>query len=642
VSFRRLLTLFFVIIVIVPMIGIALLLYKQISSSADRQVNVGIETNQRVGLKLFEQERRRARAALNDVVVKDPVFIDSMQRKDLRRARKRAGQLVASPSRGIERIVVLDGKRIVVDAGGPKAIAPVTRPVRIRGAGSLGDFQVSVTDADTYAAQVKRLTGLDSVIRRGNQLLTTTIPGAGRTTLPDDGSKIRLAKEDYVVRSATVPDFRRRTVRISTLAAPGGAAANIRKNVLIAGGILLGFMLAAIACAVLVSKFLQRQIRGLLMAARRLGQGDFGAEAPAAGKDEFADLGREFNKMSRQLEARIEDVKAERRRAEGAMRRLGEAVASNLDRDALLRLVVSTAVDGVPADAGRVSVSMRGPGRADLQELSRVGNMNGLESAVQSAESEALSTGSRRETTLGEASAIAYPLRPRDGDVGVVGVVSIGRTGRPFTSEDRDLFSYLASQAGVSMENVGLHEAVTRESVTDELTGLSNRRGFDDALTLEVERARRFGTTLGLVLLDLDNFKLINDTYGHQQGDVVLREVARVVRETAREIDYPARYGGEEMGVLLPETDIDGAFRFAERLRERIAELSIRRQDSSEALRVTTSCGVAAIAPLPADEAGQVAARTQIAADEAGLVAAADAALYEAKRAGKNKSVRAR
>jgi len=104
--------------------------------------------------------------------------------------------------------------------------------------------------------------------------------------------------------------------------------------------------------------------------------------------------------------------------------------------------------------------------------------------------------------------------------------------------------------------------------------------------------------------------------------------VARVLRETAREIDYPVRYGGEEMAVLLPETDVEGTLRFAERLRERIAELQIRRPNMAGALRVTASCGVAAY--------------PDVAVDGAGLVAAADAALYEAKRGGKNMSVRAR
>lgn len=606
------------------MLAIALLLYGQISRSENGQVNAGISAKQRVALNLFEQERERARATLNETVLKDGVLISSIQGNDLRRARKRAGQLVNS-ARGIKRLVVLDGKRLVVDVGDRTAIASAARSARSRGAGVLGDFQVSLTAGSAYGEQVKKLTGLDTVIRRGDDLLATTLPAAGRKALPDNGDEVTLGDDDYVVRSFGGADFRNQDVRISTLAPAGGAAANIRKSTLIAGAILFGFLLAAIACAVLVSKALQQQIMGLLGAARRLGDGDFGAVAPTVGNDEFADLGEEFNKMSRQLRARLEDLETERRRVEGSMRRLGEAVASNLDRDALLRLVVSTAVEGVGADAGRVSV--RGPGRV-LEELSRVGNMNGLESAVQSVEAQALSTGQQRETSVGEASAIAHPLRPRDRAAGIVGVVSIGRTGRPFTAADRDLFSYLAGQAGVSMENVDLHEAVARESVTDELTGLSNRRGFDDALSLEIERARRFGTKLGIVLLDLDDFKQINDTYGHQQGDGVLRDVARVLRETAREIDYPVRYGGEEMAVLLPETDVDGALRFAERLRERIAALQIARLDAPGTLRVTASCGVAAM--------------PDVAADAAGLVAAADTALYEAKRGGKNKSVPAR
>ena len=626
-SFRRRLTLFFVIIVIVPMLAISLLLYAQISRSAEGQFNSRVSAEQRVALNMFEQARDRARSKLNGTVLKDDVLLSSIQLNDMRRARKRAGQLVNS-SRGIARIVVYDGDRLLVDVGNPAAIAPATRPVRTKGAGSLGTFQVSVTDAPRYARQVKMLTKLDTVIRGGGELLNATIPAAGREALPGgDGADVTFDDKDYVVSSFNEDHFRNQRIRVSTLAQDDGAAgADTRDNALIAGAILLGFFLAAIACAVLVSRALQQQIMGLLRAARRLGEGDFGAEAPTVGKDEFADLGEEFNKMSRQLKARLEDLKTERRRVEGAMRRLGEAVASNLDRETLLRLVVSTAVEGVGADAGRVSV--RGPNRVVLEELARVGTMNGLETAVQSVEAEALRLGTRRETTIGEASAIAHPLRSSDGDAGIVGVVSIGRSGRPFSPEDRDLFSYLASQAGVSMENVDLHETVARESVTDELTGLSNRRGFEDALTMEIERARRFGTKLGLVLLDLDNFKKVNDTYGHPQGDMVLRDVARVLRETAREIDYPARYGGEEMGVLLPETDLDGALRFAERLRERIAELEIQCLDSPGKVRITTSCGVAA---LP-----------DVATDGPGLVAAADAALYEAKRAGKNKAVPAR
>ena len=95
-------------------------------------------------------------------------------------------------------------------------------------------------------------------------------------------------------------------------------------------------------------------------------------------------------------------------------------------------------------------------------------------------------------------------------------------------------------------------------------------------------------------MLDIDDFKSVNDTYGHQQGDVVLRRVARVVADSSREVDYPARYGGEEMALILPHTDLEGAYAIAERIRTAIEDLRIPRIDQRGTLRVTASVGVAA------------------------------------------------
>ena len=128
-------------------------------------------------------------------------------------------------------------------------------------------------------------------------------------------------------------------------------------------------------------------------------------------------------------------------------------------------------------------------------------------------------------------------------------------------------------------------------------------------------------------MLDLDDFKEINDSYGHQQGDVVLRKVARVLREASREVDEPARYGGEELAVALPQTDLAGAYNLAERVREGIEALDIPTAEGKRPLKVTASFGVAA---LPDSATSK---------DE--LIAAADAALYEAKHSGKNRTERA-
>src|SRR4051795_9950140 len=143
--------------------------------------------------------------------------------------------------------------------------------------------------------------------------------------------------------------------------------------------------------------------------------------------------------------------------------------------------------------------------------------------------------------------ALAVPLLARLGrgrSLEQVGVVSIARAGRDFDDSEYDLFAYLTGQAAVSIENVDLHEMVRIQAVTDELTGLYNLRHFHETLDGEIERSRRFGQPVGLMLLDIDNFKSVNDTYGHQQGDLVLIEVGRVLRALSRDIDEPARYGG--------------------------------------------------------------------------------------------------
>jgi diguanylate cyclase (GGDEF)-like protein len=220
------------------------------------------------------------------------------------------------------------------------------------------------------------------------------------------------------------------------------------------------------------------------------------------------------------------------------------------------------------------------------------------------------------------------PLVGRHDEGGeTIGAISIARRSGDFTSEQRDLLAYLTTQAAVSLENADLHRRISRQAITDELTGLSNVRHFHELLDQEIERAQRFNNHIGLVMVDIDNFKQVNDTYGHPQGDLVLKEVARVLAEQSRDIDYPARYGGEEMSVILPQTDIGGAAMLAERMREAIEELRVRRLDGDGVLQLTASFGVAA---LPGS-----------ATDKRYLIAVADEALYRAKRTGKNRVERA-
>jgi diguanylate cyclase (GGDEF)-like protein len=625
VSFRNRLALFFVLIVIVPMLAVAFLLFRLIDDSETGQAEAQIGQRHTFASSIFRDQRRRADVAIK-AVGRDRVFTGSLQDGDHERARRRAQQLLEREA--LERIVFVKDGRTVVRVGDKRAIAPAVRPVVSESGRTIGRLGVSVIDAPTFVRQVRALAGLHALVLNGDRVLASTLPGVDAEDLPRSrGARLQIGGIDYRVQNfEDDASFLGQEIRVYTLGDPSPLKESTGGDRAFAGLLLLGFLLLAIACAVLVSRTLQQQIAAFLAAARRLGSGDFSARIPTVGRDEFAELGEEFNKMSRELERRLAELTQERVRVQDSMRRLGEAVGANLDRDALLALVVRTAVDGVGADAGRACVRTDGSGA--LQERSRVGNMNGLESAVSSVEADALTSGRGREATVGSANAIAHPLRGAGGMHEVVGVVSVGRTGRPFTPSDRELFTYLAGQAARSMENVELHETAARESVTDELTGLYNRRAFDEALAGEVERTKRFGGDLGLVLIDLDNFKNVNDTYGHPQGDVVLREVARVLRDSSREIDHPARYGGEELAVILPGTDLEGAYNRAERIREAIEQLRIARLDGAGTLTITTSCGVAAARASAAD--GQA------------LVQSADNALYEAKHSGKNTSVRAR
>jgi diguanylate cyclase (GGDEF)-like protein len=174
----------------------------------------------------------------------------------------------------------------------------------------------------------------------------------------------------------------------------------------------------------------------------------------------------------------------------------------------------------------------------------------------------------------------------------------------------------------VALENVALHDQLRRQATVDELTGLANHRRFHEVLSHEVVRMRRSGRPTALALIDVDDFKTMNDTHGHRYGDSVLELVADVIGDACRATDEPARYGGDELAVILAETDLDGAATIAESLRRAVESSELVLPDGSIA-RVTVSIGISAMLPK--------------AGDPAALIEAADVGLYAAKRAGKNR-----
>jgi diguanylate cyclase (GGDEF)-like protein len=192
------------------------------------------------------------------------------------------------------------------------------------------------------------------------------------------------------------------------------------------------------------------------------------------------------------------------------------------------------------------------------------------------------------------------------------------RPASSFSLLDIQYVTQIVRFAAIAIENANLYWQAT----TDRMTKLFSHHFFQKTLEEEVARAHRYGTTFSLIMFDIDHFKKFNDTYGHLQGDVIIKEIARVLRHSVRNIDLTARYGGEEFAVILPEVDIRGAAVVAERVRSSVEGYLFPGEEGP--LRVTVSLGVAEFKPERMRTASQI-------------IGEADRALYQSKEMGRNR-----
>ena len=450
------------------------------------------------------------------------------------------------------------------------------------GGALIGRIVVWIPLDRTLLAQLRAGAGLGRpdrvlLVRNGSVLTgPNDLAGAAIAPLPKP-SYIELAGTRYRGISAPILEGKPplTLVVLSPTTEIDNAVATLRERFL-----LFAFLALAIVAllAWLLGRTIVRSLRELADAAGAVSRGQFGQRVPVRGRDEFATLGRAFNEMSGQLAA-------ERGRVQDAVDRFGKALAATHDPFTLLNVIVESAVEATGAAGGRLVV--------DGEEQARAG---------------APDEGGRP---------LVIPLGPEGSEDAML---LLTPSGADFGDQSRELALWLGSQAAIALENVRLHRLVARQASTDGLTELANRREFEDSLANEISRAERFGGSLALILADLDSFKQVNDRFGHQAGDEVLRTFADILRETVRDIDVAARYGGEEFAILLPQTDIAGAERLAERLRGAVETRPTAHAQGIPVV-VTSSFGVAS---FPEAETAP------------GLFAAADEALYRAKRAGKN------
>ena len=547
---------------------------RSVTSSTDDRLEAGLSA----ALVAFEDERQRAGSAA-ERVGRDPVFQAAVARGD-RAAIARL--LPASPSLRVE---MPNGLTI-----GPIPALAAETDVSLLGPGNHSvTIVASVPLTQMLTRRLHARSGLTTpdelaVVRFDHRITASSNPSVrGEADLvPGRVATEMMGGRSYrAIAARLVPDT---GIALAAVTPSSGIAAEKRSVIgrLLLG--LLGSLLLIAFVAYLAGRSIVSGLGPLVAAANSIAAGRLRERVPVRGRDEFAALGRAFNEMAAQLEARLEDLEDERRRLRDANARFGDALASALDPEQLRRVIVESAVEATQADGGVVI---------------------GEDGSV--IETGDIVTGPER---------LEFEL--------TAGRRSFGRLllhGSEFDVEERMTAASLAGQAVVALENARLHRIVERQALVDGLTGLANRRQADEKLAGELVRAERIGGPVGLILADVDNFKAVNDRHGHPTGDMVLRDLAATLRETVREIDTAARWGGEEFAVILPGTDLEGAAQVAERLRVALSEREIL-SVVGEPLHVTASFGAAA---------------SSTSTTLAQLVGAADEALYRAKRAGKDR-----
>jgi diguanylate cyclase (GGDEF)-like protein len=409
-----------------------------------------------------------------------------------------------------------------------------------------------------------------------------------------------------------------------------------RQAILLIAAVLAAALGIALAAGALLGRHVLGSVAVLRRASRRLEEGDLAARAASLGNDELGELALAFNAMAEKIE-RHERAIEERSSQLNALNQIAIAITSLLSLQDILNEIMRCGIALTGAKASCIAFYDEATARFTqwvTQGLSEhfVAKLSfspgGLADEAFTRGSHILSndrpeTGhklSRLAREEGLRCFICLPLTSRERRLGVIYFYRTDRDA--FTPTEIELLNTFASLAAQAIENARLYAQVQELARTDALTGLSNRGEFQRQLKDEVERSRRYHRSFSLLMLDIDHFKTVNDSYGHQAGDEVLRAVAARLREQSRPADRVARHGGEEFVVILPEIAGEGALALAERLRAAVADSAVAVTEG-RTIPVTISIGVAT---FPAD-----------AGSGTELIAAADTALYAAKQGGRNR-----
>jgi diguanylate cyclase (GGDEF)-like protein len=478
--------------------------------------------------------------------------------------------------------------------------------------------------------RVARASEVTLTLLNGRTVIATTDPLGALPDQPLEGefaARFGTGRKLAVANEAT-------SLSLTVLSSTRPATAEGRtKLVLLFGGLLLVLTVLIVLVGYVVSGLVTRPVEDLKEAALAVSRGDLTQRVDVSGDAELATLGEAFNQMTDNLRAYVSELERSRNEFQAAISRLGDVLVSTHDIGGIIDVVLEACTLTMRAEEALFleRVAMPARIRATAAQSWAVPDLQLNGTGVAGAAARTLAP-----VVLPGPEALD-PSEPQVEAAVAVPVVSDGRLfgvlaaygkqgGGVFSAADVNTLQTLARQAEVAIGNVLLHDETQRQARTDGTTGLWNRREFELRARESVVGAERFGDPFGVILIDIDDFKQVNDRYDHSTGDAALIWIASRLSEATREVDFVARWGGEEFTVLLPRAGHDETATVAERVRSAVANEPM--VEGSKIIPLTVSVGMAC---HPDD--GTTAEE---------LFKAADAALLRAKRMGKNRVERAR
>ncbi|MFA6000799.1 MAG: diguanylate cyclase [Thermoleophilia bacterium] len=608
---------------------------------------------ERSGTETYQGRIQSGLAASSAIVTEQAHALDTSLQGSLREAetgalivgdetRRQETMAFVMRTTGAQGLVLRDPAGNVISRSGlaPNNHSPtIAASVRLAGPG--GEWRMTAMKPyDTDALNtVFSSQEIDWALLDGGVVSVGSLPeGASLGGLPADGNQERngdttgaemftgiVGEKSMMIAAVPVPSSIADPAVTLVAGVPSDTVGAASTKALEAGLLMmLGVAFLAVTLGLLLARTITEPLRKLTNATVAGIEGDLGVDIEVKSRDEIGSLASSFSLMQSSIRSNISELEESRTQLLLALSYAGDILGSTTDRERLMK----TTADAARLATGAVGiwVELFGGDQPDQKAISTaVPSGFFRESAADEAGRLARDVASGK-VAAGETlrfdskEAVTYPLMHDRKALGAL--VAIFDLEHPPEDSRKKILSSLAMQAASAVENVNFGELQRRLAITDPLTGLYNFRFLSNSLDREMSKSQRYGRNLSAAILDLDDFKKVNDTYGHQAGDELLKAVARVLTANVRQSDMVTRYGGEEFSVVFPETPKQDALKVAEKLRRGVA--GIRLPDYPE-VRATTSIGVAS---YPEDSEEQT-----------DLMMKADQALYRAKESGKNRCI---